>query len=342
MLTALSSKPATAVANGLAILTAIFAVISSLIPDWFGELTLPKALLVGLAMALVTLLISALLLAILAWAYRRFKPLPVAESEPAPESVAYDDTRIRRDIANLNQTVRSVIDDYQRMSGVEARLTDALDALKTQIQAEDAKTITHFYMLEEQLGRLVAAQSLEQDKFRDEVNSLYGALAAILDREKILKWGAEIEVGAKHLSTPTDEKARFSAEQWEEWERKETIWRSWLSRWLQTAECYRKGVQDAVFSTPESAYKGGWSISDDQFPTSKAVYSYQTFRIILKHWNDWRGEVERSLEQAAFNGQTRRTGPGTLGATLLEIANGSSDRKAVRSAFEGYDGGGGS
>lgn len=87
MLTALSSKPATAVANGLAILTPVFALITWLTPDWFGQLTLPKALLVGLLMAFTFLFVTAILLAIFAWTYRKFRPLDHS-TESSDQAVA--------------------------------------------------------------------------------------------------------------------------------------------------------------------------------------------------------------------------------------------------------------
>jgi len=67
MLNLFSSKPATALANGFGILSALFAVLSWLTPDWFGHLTAPKAILVGVGIALAFELVLALVLALLAW-----------------------------------------------------------------------------------------------------------------------------------------------------------------------------------------------------------------------------------------------------------------------------------
>lgn len=128
MLTTLSSKPATAVANGLAILTPIFAVISWLIPDWFGQLTVAKALLVGLALAFAALLATAILLAVLAWAYRKFRPMadPPATSAAAASRIAELEERLAR----LGQ-------DHEILCGKFAESEAARETMEEKLQSHE-------------------------------------------------------------------------------------------------------------------------------------------------------------------------------------------------------------
>jgi hypothetical protein len=58
----------------------------------------------------------------------------------------YDDSFLRTEFSRLNQTVRSVIDDYQRMSALEARITDEIDRLKVAIQADGRKATMQLYV----------------------------------------------------------------------------------------------------------------------------------------------------------------------------------------------------
>lgn len=114
------SKTAGALATWLTLSASFFAWVGSMTPQWFGELTWPQLLLVGLCGALVATLVLAWALAGLAHAYRHAWPLPASgssESQSAPppgSAVAYDDSELRAAILEIKAAQSRLADEVRQ------------------------------------------------------------------------------------------------------------------------------------------------------------------------------------------------------------------------------------
>jgi|tagenome__1003787_1003787.scaffolds.fasta_scaffold20984143_3 hypothetical protein len=277
--------------------------------SFFSGLNWAELIFVGLISSLVTILVIAASLAF----FRYWRPLNTnppldldhTEGDQLRSQVELLETRLDTQISGelhaIRQKQTAIIDDYQRMRALEDRFEEtSADIFK-------------------QLGALNAHRSLDADDIASRFGRIHDALAAIFHREMLHKLEEDLKVEATDLCRPTDEHRSYDFDAWEQWESTEAAWRGTLAQYCDIAECYKPGVKAFILATPESAYKQGWSVKDEQFPDSTAVYAYKTFRILLNNFKDWRDEIERAVHQAAFAG-------GSVGT-----------RPAVRSALQSYD-----
>lgn len=112
------SKNAQALATWIALLTAFFAGIGKLIPEWFGQLSWPQLILASFGAALATLLllsIAAFFAGAGAAFYRRFRPLaPLSSSEVETGTVAYNDAE--QEIERLKQNHDNLRDRFVELA----------------------------------------------------------------------------------------------------------------------------------------------------------------------------------------------------------------------------------
>lgn len=178
----------------------------------------------------------------------------------------------------------TIIEDYQRMLAVEARLEE--------MKADHGKKI----------GELFAHRSLDTDGIMARFHRVYDALAAMFHRERLHMFGQQIEAGAAELSGPTNEKIQFDQGAWEQWESKELAWRSALDSWCELASVYVPGVREEVMTTSDEHYKQKGVATVEQFPDAEAFFSYKAFCGVWKNWQGQKERVFRAVHQAAFNG----------------------------------------
>jgi hypothetical protein len=283
------------------------------------------------------MLLFSFALAAGAFGFRLLKPRP---SSSALEGLGGNATaeiwgevgRIEGRIGKLVDLQKETIDDYQRMSAVEARLIGELDGLKTEIQAQDDKTSSHLQTVESKVSELGQANNANHDCTRRQIASLYDALGAVYHRELLQEYAVYIEGGAKELSAPTKEGACYDQEAWERWEAKERGWRSILKAWCDLAACYSRGIDMKVLTVSEDQYRQTGVAQTAQFPAD-GIIAYKAFCARWKNWQNWRVEGERAVHQVAFNGGTAGSRPIYPGAGEMEEL-GARDEAVVRSAFE--------
>lgn len=245
----------------------------------------------------------------------RWTVLP--ESPPSERLPAYDDTRLKAEVAELTRIKRAIIDDYQRMSGVEVRFTDALDRLKEAIQQKDQTVGANFGALQDrvvavdatyagELAGLKAQMSLTADALRQQFECVYLALGAIFHRERLHTFAESIEAGAKELASPTAENASLDSDQWEAWQANERGWMRTVETWCDLAENYVPGIKERVTTTTRDDYLQTGQAKVEQFPTPEAYTAYKGFCAIWKNWRNWQLEAIRAVHQAAFNRGGRR------------------------------------
>ena len=218
---------------------------------------------------------------------------------------------------------RTLIDRFNKIDANVRGLTDSVEDFDRRVAGTSKFVSEHAQQLDAKLSKIRAGITATERKisqvsnhldrvdnyFRQQVIWLYYAIAAIGHRERLYRLGAQIEEQAQTLCTPTDEAATFDADQWEAWKRKEEAWRDTLEQWCGLAQFYKGDLREIVFSTPAAYYKSSWSIKDEQFPNSTAVYEYKTFRILLKNWRDVEGEVHAVVYGIAFDGTAAQTRP---------------------------------
>ena len=231
---------------------------------------------------------------------------------------------LREEAAHLREKYQAVISDYQRMTGLEARSTDEMDKLKLLIQAQKDTAAANLDAVQDRVKALEAGQSLDGDRHRAQLASVYGSLAAIYHRERLYHLAQAIEAGASELSAPTNDGVTYGEQDWKEWESKERAWRETLEAWCELASCYVRGISGKVLSTDAEHYKMKGQAQVEQFPDPEAYIGYKEFCALWKNFRNWKGEAEKAVHQVAFNGGTHDP-ESTLGKLLLEAARGKGE-----------------
>lgn len=121
--------------------------------SWFGHLNWAEALLLAIAFALATMLALSVALAVGAYGFRIFDQVrhPIHDG-PAVAPLQYDDTALSARVDELVRMVRTVIDDYQRMSALEARFGSDLDGFKLASQKDKERIDMNVQMAERKIN----------------------------------------------------------------------------------------------------------------------------------------------------------------------------------------------
>jgi hypothetical protein len=224
-------------------------------------------------------------------------------------TIKVNDDKARKRLEKLETQYPKVIEDYQRMTGLEARLEEARDNISNDVANLDARSMANETALQAVIDNMRhrheehgARQAEEWQKMFD---SILLALEAIGDRERLHRLAERVDELAEALSAPDrDPEIKMDSDAWREWSNEEEKWRSLVERWCELAEPYRHEIRGLVFDTPERAYRDSkWIIQDVQFPDSNAVHGYKSFRLIEDNWRTQRGNVDRRVSLAAFAGQ---------------------------------------
>jgi hypothetical protein len=263
-----------------------------------GDLGWPEAIFVGLFSAsFITALFGA---GLAAWRYLRPAETTsqVGNEGLLDEQPQSDDfARLEAQVGALENIKNAIVDDYQRMSGLEAKFNDELGDIGDALQ--------------EHVERVVRARDA-QDAFQERMEAWVGRLreqmerrfewvdqgfSAILDRERLVSLAAAIEEDGEALSGPT---RLEPVGDWAAWRAAEEEWHVKLDTWVKIASVYRDGVSERVMATPERLIRGVWKAPDDLFPDSSTNFGYKTFRIRLTNFREERPFVDDTVRMAAF------------------------------------------
>lgn len=302
----------------------IFGQLAGMSPHVFGVLNWAEKFLVGLAIALSALFVVALIALVAGIAFRWWFPsagevLPTVEDAPPLDKS--DEIQLRLDVEALAKTVRAVIDDYQRMSGLEARLTDKIEILETDTQNGFATANRGFVVLQTQLNsHEILVQKLEMvrvdgaiatrdiEKLReiqkDHHDRALGAFFTIGARERMAILAAEITQDASDLYDRLKAGEVYDQLKWQQWENVHAHWHAKLLEWLETGRWFAQSVKGRTLTVDDAKYGLDWSISDRQFPDAEAVRRFKKFRIIQLQWESVVPDVNTGMEQVAFSGLT--------------------------------------
>ena len=315
--TIFQSKTINALSAWLAVLSAVGWVVQQMIPQWFGTLTLPQQMLVAFGAALGLTLTLAIILALVGYGFRKFRPMPMPEP-PSEQPPPYDDTELREKVessteilaalsqdaqklnsrlAELEGIKKAIIDDYQRMLGLEARFTGELDGLKGAMRDEGESLRQYQQVLEGKLADL-------RRELESSVKKTLSSLHAIYLREELRRLAEEIVLDAADLSERLQAGEVYDDAKWQQWENVHGHWEAGLKCWIQYGQWYAKDVESGIYTVEEHRYAAPWNVQDSQFPHSEAVRRFKRFRIIHRQWEQMREKVERGVFQVAFVGLT--------------------------------------
>ncbi|WP_118857122.1 CvpA family protein [Sphingomonas mesophila] len=294
---------------------------------WLASLT-PSIALYAPISYLVVFLLTVALGTLIALAVGRARqvwlPPPVSASTGLK---AYDDTKIREEVANLASLKKQIVEDYQRMSGLEVRTSDQIDQLKIEIRRREETIGSNIGALQDRIVQIdatyageiaelkraldkhnrenIAHHSLNSDALRTRFDAVYRALGAMYHRERLLSLEQLLEDEATELAAPTQNLTTYDREQWGIWEAKERGWRRTLETWCDLANNYSPGIRDKVIAVSDDHYFQKGQATVDQFPDAEAYIAYKRFCALWKNWKNWQLEALRAVHQVAFNGGGR-------------------------------------
>jgi hypothetical protein len=276
-------------------LPVLVSTIASAIPVW-GWFILPQ---------------YVLLFAVLQYVRRqRLEPVaPVAVADPRLDGILAKQ--------------KAIIDDYQRMTAVEARLNGELDGFKTAVQAADQRYRMTHEVLEGKInsfGPLIAkveenrvsaalnAQDLEKLSAVVEANAkrVRESFAALQVMDQIEVHESAMIKTADVLYSRLSAGETYTKQEWNDWGGHLTFWEANLSSWISLARWYAPDVEKRVMTVNEGLYDLDWTVRDDQIPTAEGTRKFRKFRILLSQWEDVSKEVHTGLAQVAFVGLSEK------------------------------------
>lgn len=188
-------------------------------------------------------------------------------------------------------TQRAVIDDYQRMLGLESRFWGELNGFKESVQTEHESLRMHLQVLERKLNEI-------KEKTR-------GSIHAIWMREQIHEISRNIRKDAADLSHRVSEGQKHDAQSWDSWDNVHSHWSGLMSQWWMIARFYIPN-SGRVLLVPDNMY--GQTKVDESLLTpvggAEAVRVYKKFRIIQDQWEAVQEQLEHNMVLVAFSGMT--------------------------------------
>jgi hypothetical protein len=254
--------------------------------------------------------VGALIILRKPWASQRTSTEGTASSDKGLEATRIDIrlSELEARHAAVEEKNKAIIQDYQRMLGLEstfderlARLTDRVEGLKDG--------------LSETIIQSAGQNAGEFESLKGQIQNIYDALGAIYHRERLSYLNLLLEKGADEPAAPTREGSSYNEEQWERWQANERAWRGTLEQWCSLAAAYVPDIEAKVLTTTNEHYQQKGTAEVQQFPDAEAYILYKTFCGLQKNWQNWQEDVRRAVHQAAFNSPGRKP---VAGAGYLE------------------------
>ncbi len=226
--------------------------------------------------------------------------------------------KIDGEISTIAEDRKAIISDYQRMCGLEARLTEQVEAIEA---AAKDYTKGRFDALNAELGKQAAeavglskglTESLDEQRsliqeqqvaFHANSEATRFAIMAIFHREILLSIASRIENVAEDLTERLSNGKELTDSAWDAWQVAYQLWIHEINQWGNWAVFYlgRDPMNDIQRLHP-SDYDGDWAVKHHQFPDPEAIRVYKTFRIFLKNWQALSEVVHQRVRMQAFEG----------------------------------------
>lgn len=236
----------------------------------------------------------AVIAALAVWMARR--SAAAAPTRPEAPVLPYDDSKLRADFQEVRSKYQAVVEDYQRMNGLEARLSGVLYSLQDTIAAQ-TKVFEDRHLIDER-------NLLE---FREEVlksnGQLFLALQAIRAREQERFYAQIIEEKGKRLQDKVERNEPFQGQDWAEWEVCQNQLNSAMYKWLEIADGWHPQIRGWINDVhPDSLTVPEWGDIDPLFQRSGQVIAYKTQIAKFNNWLRLRTHVTSAIHLAAFGG----------------------------------------
>ena len=315
----LHNKTAQAVGAWVGLMTAIFTLLGKLTPEWLGALTWPQAILAGIVAALAVSFLGSMVLVILGFGFRLIRPLPVGASAAAPEGASTETRQAITDLTDqltgLRETFRvndektrarettftgqlqviaedrkAIIEDYQRMSGLDAQFSDRCVAIETRAD-QITKTSSD---LEQRFNDWTRQHCDSQERRFSWVD---GGFKAIYDRELLNTEAGAIELEAAWLLRTSDGE---KVDNWGVWSSRHVDWLSKIDKWAEIAGRYIDGCHARIYSVPHQSLQGEWPEPRDMLPSDDAMLAHRAAAVTLRNFKVERDTVERTVISWAY------------------------------------------
>lgn len=302
----LHSKTAQAIGTWFGILSGVGAVLTWFTPEWFGRLSLPQAILLGIGLALAASLTISIAVAVFAFGFRLLKPLPVTTQAPArggkmPATPLADNPKLSAQVEELSKKVKAVIQDYQTVLGRFAQVDD-------RFRAADVKMNT----VEIDFADVRRGCAKLEEKVENNEKYVRESFYAIFARERMSELAREIESDADDLYLRLKSGENYTAQEWDQWVNVHHHWERTIKEWMDTARWYAKDVKNRVMNIDDREYDAQFGVLDSQFPNADAVRRFKRHRIIQSHWGDVRDDAKNGALKVAFHGGTEKEQHGGL------------------------------
>lgn len=200
--------------------------------------------------------------------------------------------KLSGEVTDLTEIKKAIVSDYQRMSGLESRLTDALDSLKGAVRSDLETMKKNVHHLEATIN----------EHHKQTLLSFH----ALNVRERLQKLGDEISCDASYLHDRIAAGERLDAKDWDKWDNVHHHWSSAVTDWGKLSQWFAHDVSARLFDVSEDEYGMPFGVQDAQFPTADANRRYKRHRIIHAHWEHVREDVMSGLQQVIFHGMSER------------------------------------
>jgi hypothetical protein len=276
----------------------------------FRELNWAGAILVGVGLALATMLVVATMLGVLSWAFRMIKPLPIEREMPHDSQSSSDlitESDLLRDqvgralqagefarqqlaalaarCGTLEERDKAIVEDYQNTSGKLAQSEERAANLSRELQ-------------EIRQGCAKLDEKVDRNEKR-----LRESLAAVWSQKRMNTIACEIEQCAGDLYLRLNGGENYTPKEWDDWVNTFRRWERVLQQWIDCARWYAKDVKGRIMTVEDREYdEGDWTVRDTQFPNADAVRRFKRHRIIQQHWEMVRQDADRGVILVAFSG----------------------------------------
>jgi hypothetical protein len=232
-------------------------------------------------------------------AVQGFMKAPMQLAMELNERAAGELGKFKDELQEFQQRQKTIIEDYQTVSAKQIHSEERDTALEVYINKQGEELSSGLEDV-----RRGCAKLEEQMKKNDEC--LRESLHAVHAREQLNEMTREIEFDASQLYDRLKAGEHYTPQDWDHWTNIEHHWERTLKRWIDTSRWYSKAVKERILTVDDNEYDDDWSVLDKQFPTADAVRRFKRHRIIQRHWETVRGDVERGVVLVAFCGGTER------------------------------------
>jgi hypothetical protein len=129
-----------------------------------------------------------------------------------------------------------------------------------------------------------------------------GGFRAVGDREILQGIATNIQADAKWLLQSKD---GVAVDDWDEWARREAVWRNAITNYGTVARRYLSDVPQAISNVPPEALQGSWQ-DNIAFPNPNAMIAHRAVAVIMRNFAAQHQRTIDCVTSRAFNTPSTR------------------------------------